>query len=187
MIMEKILAVDLDAVLADVQTVYVDIVRKEHGHDVSYEDIDNWDFWFNLLGPKVAWEIFKRIWVERANDVNLFDPNAPNALYKAIGMGYQVSIITATQKECIPNVSKWLDAHKVPYKSIIGLFNGQSKYDYPWDAIIDDSPKFAEMAKTHNNGKPIKIFLLSQPWNRSVKNQIPIRVENFDQMLQELE
>lgn len=181
----RILAVDLDATLADVQTVYLKLAKERFGIDFNYDDVDNWNFWFDRIPHDQAWKIFRDIWVDHSQEVEPTEDNLSSKLFQALGMGYEISIITSTQKECLPNAIRWLDRNNIPYKSITGLYNGQNKFEYPFNAIIDDNPSIAKKACTYPERQ---VFLRDQPWNRNgVDDRCIKRVFTFDQMLQELE
>ena len=181
--MSRILAVDLDATLADVQQVYIRLAKERFNLDVKYDDIDNWDFWFQRIPKDDAWKIFEDIWVENSEEVRPTEDNLSSELYKVIGKGYEISIITSTQKACLPNAIHWLAAYGIPYKSITGLYNGQNKFDYPFSAIIDDNPGIAKKACLYPERQ---IFLKDQPWNRDVEEKCLKRVSTFGEMLQDL-
>jgi 5'(3')-deoxyribonucleotidase len=176
---QKILGVDLDSTLADIMPVFCLVVREQFGKSIHPSQIDNWDFWDPVIGPDAKWHIFREVW-RRWREVQPTEPDLSSKLVKAIGMGYEISIITSTQKENLPFVHRWLELHKIPYKSIVALFNGQSKTDYPWHALVDDNPSLAK--------KPLpadrKVFMYEQPWNKSV--QFPLKVKTFDEVLQDL-
>lgn len=180
----KVLAVDLDATLADVQTVFMKLAKERFGVVAAYEDITHWDFWFQRIPKDEAWRIFRDIWVLHHDEVQATEDNIGSRLYQALGRGYEIAIITSTQKECLPFAIRWLDKHGIPYKSITGLYNAQSKYDYPWNAIIDDNPKIAKDACRFPERQ---VFLRDQPWNREVASWCVKRVRTFDEMVQELE
>lgn len=180
---KKILAVDIDATMADIQSVFIKLAKERHGVDVKYEDINGWNFWMEKVGTPQTWQIFKDIWVDHWEEVQPTEPDVQDSLYKALGMGYEITVVTGTQKECIPFVSKWLDRQKVPYKSLVGLFSGQSKYDFPWTVLIDDNPNLLKDIDKHRDRK---LFLYDQPWNRGVHSSLVTRVKTFDEMLQEL-
>lgn len=181
--MNKILAVDLDSTLADIMPIFCKLADHYYGVERQPSEVDNWNYWIPIIGEPAMWQIFRDIWVYHWESIQLCDPRAPVSLVKALGMGYQISIITSMQRDNIPHAVDWLNKYRIPYGSIIALHKFQNKADYPWTAIIDDNPRMAT-----NYIGPRKIFLYDQPWNRAVETTRAnvYRVHTFDQAIQEL-
>lgn len=178
-----IIALDLDSTLAEIMPIYCKIVKEQFGFSFTKEQIDRWSFWEDHIGLDNMWRIFREVWV-RWYEIEPEDPNEGEVLYQAIDRGYEISIITATQKENLHYVYQWLEEWDIPYHSLIALFNGQSKFWYPFDAIIDDNPAMAEEARYYPDRK---VFLYDQPWNRSAPETYVKRVISFSQMVRHLQ
>jgi 5'(3')-deoxyribonucleotidase len=181
---QKILAVDLYSTLADVNTIMCELVKRDFGHNVKIEDITDWNYIPRLVGDDQCWAYFREIWTDHVDKILPVDPNCINALYQALGQGYSIRIITSTQRECLPNIVKWLDDWKVPYDALIAIKSGPgSKWQFEFNAIIDDAPSLAKDALKYPDRK---CFLIDSPWNRDI-NEGVIRVKSFAEMIQELE
>lgn len=192
---QKILAVDLYSTLADVNSIMCELVFRDFGKKVTVDDITDWNTIPRLVGDDQTWKYFREIWVQHVDRILPVDPNCINALYQAIGKGYAVRVITSTQRECLPNIVKWLDLWKVPYDALIVIKSGPgTKFQFEFDAIIDDAPMLAKEAPNYPERK---VFLIDSPWNRDVITAPPIvtpdmivpnivRVSSFAEMVQEL-
>jgi len=177
----KILAVDLDNTLAHSNAVTLDIVNERLGTNYTLEDITHYDKFKEWLGEAEMWTTFREAWVNRWDRIEPVDLRMVPALVQALGMGYEISIITNAQRDNITNATKWLARYGVPYGSIIALHRGQSKFNYPWHVLIDDNPGLEAEAKLYPERR---VYIMDHPWNKSVKT-LP-KVCTFDQLVQEL-
>lgn len=179
--LKPILAVDLDNTLAYSNAATLKIANKILGTNYTIDQITHYDKFKEWLGEARMWNTFREAWVNNWEEIEPVDPRMVSSLVQALGMGYEISIITNAQRDNISNAIKWLDRHGVPYGSIIALHRGQSKFNYPWQILIDDNPGLEAEAKLYPDRR---VYIIDHPWNRHVKD-LP-RVYSFDQLIQEL-
>ncbi|MFT3680666.1 MAG: 5'(3')-deoxyribonucleotidase [Ferruginibacter sp.] len=166
----KRLIVDMDGVLADVYSQFLDFEEKEFGFRQPLE---------NLLGKPES-EVFKneRIYVNSAG----FFRNAPVmegsiAAMEALNKSYELFIVSAAMEfpRSLPEKYEWLNEHFpfLTWKQIV--FCG-SKTVIQGDIMIDDHYKNLDYFK----GKTI---LFTQPHNYSQPDNGHTRVSSWQEII----
>lgn len=163
------IAVDMDGVIADILTPWVDVLRKKEGETLSVHDITDWDIGrFCRCGEKALdylnYDLFRRLPVI---------PGAKEVL-KRLQEYYDIYIVTsATQKsEIITAKYEWLDEHFPFIEPDYRMFVGKKDPIYT-DYLIDDGIHNLEVFKGIG-------ILFDQPYNR-FENRF-IRARNWKEI-----
>jgi len=174
------IAVDLDGVVWDIMSVFVDIYNSLFKENVKYEDIDDWYFF-----PQERFEIVYPLTLPRIMEYPILDEYIPTYLY-FLNKVHDVSILTK-EKNPIGTLEAKLETLDIKkgreYKEIIRLDLSESKLDYNFNVYIDDYPGMAK--KMHEFPGKLMLYY-SQPWNK--KNKYPnsgnvLRVESWSDAL----
>lgn len=171
--------VDFDDVLSDTTSAFLNILKREFGKSVDFEDIASFDLKvsFDLSDSEYA-HFFDR--VHQADVIMAFPPieGAIGVLEDWINLGYQISIVTGRLTTAYQASLDWLAKHKVPYHS----FTMVDKYSrenidtkiaismeefsqMTFRLAVEDS---ATMALHLSQKMDIPVALMDRPWNRKV-------------------
>lgn len=178
----KVVALDLDSVLADTMDLWCNIYNREYlkGYPfvegITKKHITDWHVEKCLpIDEKVFWDIYDRIWTEDWRDIKPTEPNLPFKIHKMKQLGYTVSVIT-NSKHTIENLM-WLDSLGIKHDDFVYV-KALKKADYPFNILLDDG---------FHNIEPIKLprigVLFNQPWNASVQHVF--RVDSIGQFIAE--
>lgn len=183
---DKVIAVDVDGVIADCMTPMADAYERLHGEKpglpTTWELTDSW----NIDSDRDLWEDFMAHggYQECSPYVD-----ALASLSDLRYAGYGIILITARgteadpvvrhnialPKKCRQQTFGWLTQHKVTYDR---LFHSHTKLSYNYDVIIDDNPDIIE--RVNSEGKTGWCF--KRNWNKQeiAKRNIP-SVKNWDE------
>jgi 5'(3')-deoxyribonucleotidase len=167
--------VDVDNVLEDLNSAWVDAVNKKYGTSVSPEDIASWDIekYFNGLSRT---QVFSPLHDE--NFWKSLEPIDGSQVYlkKLIDDGYKVLLVTSSHPDTIQYKYKFIIKH-FPYISFKDIIFTSRKQMVRGDVMIDDAP--------HNlEGGEYLGLLMCSPHNKgyNAEKQGFIRVSNWEQI-----
>ncbi len=168
------IALDVDGVLADIISVWLEQYNKSHKKSVTTEDIVKWDFWKELGFDKYEfYEELSNCW-SRWTEVPPLEQGIANAVEKLHSVG-TVHIVTARDAASTKYVKRWLEHNGIKYDDYVPVLRGRDKADLDYDIFIDDSPQ--NVIGIASKGK--NVLLYDQPWNRSVNNQKIVRIKKL--------
>lgn len=161
------IAVDVDGVLLDIITPYINIYNQKFKSNFKKEDVQRWDFYIDWnLSEEEAFEIFYKIY-NNAVSVSLIDNEAPVFLQK-LNQDHQIDILSARTFKFKSQLREKLDTFNIKkglhYQKLI-LVEAKPydiKLQYNYDIYIDDNPHLVEKVK---NKKKATLLLFDQPWN----------------------
>lgn len=152
---------DMDSVLADLLTPWLDWINQWYGERLVPSDITGWDL-ARFVKNARAHEIYGYL--------NVCDfaalapiPGAVEGITALFEAGHEITITTACQHGH-RGKQKWLKKHLPWLDRRTHLFFGQAKYRISGDILIDDSPE--QVLNWTATGRPAIVF--DQPWNREV-------------------
>ena len=171
-------AVDIDNVLGgaerEVQRLYKDLTGTPWPRGVygSAGGLDESD-----LDRELVEGIFSRFHEESIPKLPVL-PGAKLAL-DLLRNRYRILIVTARRSTSRNKTLAWLETRRIPFDDI---YHAEDKTAIPERIVlaIDDHP-------LHAIGyceKGIPVFLMDQPWNRSVSHPLITRVSGWDDLLQ---
>lgn len=162
------IGVDIDGVLADLAPLALQVINEKFGSKLTKNDIDSWDaiqIKANITRQELL-EALDYVWLHR--DVSLLEDDAPSVLEKLMSMGVHVTIISKRTRNSLPAVVAWLNDKQIPYHHIVFMAEDthlNSKFDYPIQALVDDSPRAVESIRYSFQ----TLFLRNQPWNVNLR------------------
>lgn len=129
------------------------------------------------LAPELLEEIFSRFHQESIPRLPLF-PGAKQAL-TLIHRRYRIIIVTARRPYSRPQTLRWLEGHGLPFDA---LYHTEEKTDIPESitAAIDDHPHHIQAYRALDR----QVFVMDQPWNRTIPHTDVIRVSGWDALVQ---
>ncbi len=160
---KRVLGIDIDGVLADTTSKWLQIVERRYGIKAIKKDITRHDIpeveKFASLTEEQYIDAFKEVWSDYKN-LQLEDPGIPSILDN-LREKFQIYITTAsvgTRSE----IEAWLAKNHIVYDRLAHFSRAKDKHLLnDVDIYIDDYNKVIEnLAK---NGKTA--ILLAQPWN----------------------
>lgn len=174
------IALDLDGVVWDIMSVFVDVYNKLYNENVKYESIDDWYFF-----PQDRWDVVYPLTLPRIMEYTVIDEYISTYLY-FLNKVHDVTVVTKEQNPIgiMEDKLRTLDIVKGrEYDKIIKLPVSGNKLDLPFNVYIDDYPGMAK--KMHQYPGKLLLFY-DQPWNR--KNTYPcvgnvLRVKGWKDIL----
>jgi uncharacterized HAD superfamily protein len=169
--------VDLDDVIAKTTCHYVDILKREFGRTVDFEDITSFNLQGSFALSDSEYEYFFSL-VHRPEIILELEPieGAVNALNSWSGQGYRIMVVTGRLTSTYESSLEWLKANNVPFDSFIMV----DKYSRPvvdkniaitldsfaemeFSLAVEDS---VDMVQFINKRMNIPVILFDRPWNR---------------------
>ncbi len=173
--------VDLDDVIASTVKVLIDIVKREFGKTVTYEQISDFDLKKSFQLSQFEYEHLFEV-VHRPEEILNMDviDGAIDVLNLWTSKGHPISIVTGRLTSTYDSSLEWLSKHNVPYES----FTIVDKYSRPnmdkniaisleqlsdmaFHLAVEDS---AAMAVFLSNDMATPVALLDRPWNREIES-----------------
>lgn len=169
------IAVDVDGVLADIMSVWLDYYNRRHGSSLSKEQIERWDFWKSIgYTAERFYEELAICWREWHRVPVMENGIAESmALLRKLG---KVDIVSAQMAR--EHVRRWLEHNRILYDDYVSVARGVDKADLEYDVFIDDSPANAESIASMGR----LVLLYDQPWNRSIRDdgRYIVRVKSME-------
>ena len=169
--MKKRLAIDMDQVICDLLTVWIDRYNNDYGDNLKKEDITEWN-WHHLTKPECGKKVY-----EYLDDQNMFE-NLPviegsQEVVKELSEKYEILIVTAPWNvyNVIPKY-KWLKKHFAFIDERNYVFT-RNKSLVKADWLIDDKAKNFE-------GFVGQGLLYDAPHNKN-ENRYP-RMKNWEEI-----
>lgn len=152
---------DVDSVLADIMTPWMEIYNERYEDDVSISDITSWEV-ADFVKPEAKKDIFSIVTSE-----GFYEKVKPIQRYVALAkefveQGHEVSICTscANNPMMIKEKLAWLEEH-IPFIDSDNIMIVTNKGLACGDMLVDDRPK------------NLKDFMLSNPLAKGVLVQQP--------------
>ncbi|MFN4336823.1 MAG: 5' nucleotidase, NT5C type [Candidatus Nitrosocaldus sp.] len=168
------IAVDVDGVLADIISVWLNYYNERNRSSLSKEQIQRWDFWKSIgYSAERFYAELATCWKEWLR-VPVIENDIANSIAVLRRLG-RVDIVSAQMAK--DYVKRWLEYNKIVYDDYVSVARGADKADLEYDAFIDDSPLNAE--RISSMGK--FVLLYDQPWNRHLSDgRYMVRVKSID-------
>lgn len=153
------ICIDMDGVLADINTPWLDYLNKEFDENLTREDIKDWSIhqFCKNATPK---EVYR--WLSQHCDFGTLEPikDAIHGMEMLRAQGHQLTIVTACQ---YGHTGKrhWLKTH-LPWLDLKSqLIFAHDKQRVTGDILLDDSPgNIKSWTLTGRRG-----VIFDQPWN----------------------
>lgn len=158
------IALDVDGVLADVMSAWLDLTNPGRLAPLSKSDMDGWDFWARHgIKKREFYAQLDACWDAWAS----IPPTEPD-LGRSAGMLSKIAssldIVTARSSATNRHVKEWLRHYDITYDRYVQVASGWMKADLEYDVFIDDSPINAEAFARRGR----RVVLYDQPWNAGV-------------------
>lgn len=172
--------VDLDDVLAETGRAFLEVLAREFGKRIEFEQIVDYDLGRSLdLEPEVLAEFMRA--VHRPQVLAGLSPirGALEAVRDWVSRGYEVDVVTGRPQQTTEVSRQWLAAHRVPHRRLAFV----DKYAWTGDVFevsektalhelvgsgyrlaVEDS---ADVAERLAELLEVPVVLLDRPWNRS--------------------
>lgn len=179
------IAVDLDGVVWDIMTIFLEIYNEDYNKDIKRYEINDWYFF-----PQEKFEHTYAKTVKRIMDFPVLDENIRHYLFLLNGI-YDVKILTQEQNtiEVLEKKLRSLSIRKgFEYLELIRVDRKKgNKLDHKFDIYIDDNPNIIPEMVDY----PDRILICyEQPWNTKYKGKEPenvIRVNNWEEVMRTIE
>lgn len=168
------IALDVDGVLADIISVWLDEYNAAQKKAVTKQDIEKWDFWKELGYDKYRfYGDLSKCW-SRWISIPAEEDGIADAV-RQLGTLGTVDIVTARDPPSTRYVKQWLEHNDIVYDHYVAVASGRAKAELDYDVFIDDSPVNA--ASIASRGR--RTLLYDQPWNRSVSDSRITRIRKL--------
>ena len=172
------IAIDLDGVIWDFQSRFMNLYNQEYNENVRYEDVLRWDFY-----PKKRWErVYKRA-TKQPYKFSLIDIAIPIYM-RILNLRHRVSILTHGNYPVLA-LKDFLEKLGIEvgreYNELIIDHTGTPKTEFDFDIFIDDNPNMINECMIRSQ----KFLLLyNHPWNKnSVLPKNVIRIYNWSDII----
>ncbi|RLE37911.1 hypothetical protein DRJ17_05465 [Candidatus Woesearchaeota archaeon] len=176
----KIVAIDLDNVLADTLGLWCELVQIRFKKTITKEMIPD----PRLRGLRIGirrphlLRILREVWTHWER-LPLVDKDAPLVIDHLRKRGYKVIILSSRSPEDRIYVEKWLKHNRIVVDELKFLgFSTQKKDHKEVDILIDDDAReieeFVRMGKVG--------ILYTQPWNKQISVRATYRVSSFQEI-----
>lgn len=159
------IAVDMENVLADPKSWFLDVYNHRHGTNYRIEDVTYWDW----VQDEIEFDEFMRTiddgWRHHWDDITPLEQDLDSQITTlSETINADVDIVTArtgVENEMI----RWLDDHGVSsYDEFISIDPFETKATLGYDCYIDDNPRLAT-----NLADGQTQYLVTWPWNKSAR------------------
>ena len=170
------ITVDLDGIVADLATAWLDLYNEEHGHGAVLSDLRHWDTHLNVkIGDKIYDYLSTPGLFLRLNPL----PGAIESLEHIQDQGHEVHIVTAATEESQTAADKveWCKRY-LPFIPRQLITTSHQKHRVLTDVFIDDSPKNQRL---HAAMQPRAVRMgIAWPYNEEVAKIMDIRAESYE-------
>lgn len=174
------IAMDVEGVLADIHTLFLNKYNEQHGTKLTKEDIDTYTEFprkFNMTMEEWLGQT-DVMWDKKWDSIPTIEQRIEEKM-AMLNERHNVDIVTA--RVAIMGVKKWLKKHRIQYGKLI---YSAKKGALDYDIYVDDSPLlYLELFSNKHQ------LLYSQPWNRSLdvsRIRNVTRVDSFDEIVEKL-
>lgn len=185
--------VDIDDVLSKTGLALLNIIEREFGKKIAFENITGFDLKKTFDLTQKEYDHFFELAHQR-EELLKFKPieNSIETLSWWKNQGHQIIIVTGRPTSAYDFSLEWLAENKVPYHSFIIVDKyGRDNLDMniaisleqlremKFDFAVEDSFKMAKFLSEEMN---VQVALLSQPWNRD--NELNEKITLYDSWTQ---
>ncbi len=165
------LGIDLDGVVADFNTGWIDRYNEQFGSGVSLDQVDRWDVIPSLTHFRHMGEFWH--WAADLDGASLFRhlepyPEAIPALQR-LSRDHQIVIVTTKPRFATHDTFAWIAEHHIPTREV--HITGR-KWTVDCDVYLDDGPHNLEDLVEHR--PTAAVFRFVRPWNEPVAGAIDV-------------
>lgn len=172
--------IDIDDVLAETALTFTDILKREFGKIVHFDDMTSYDLRDSFTLTQSEFDHFLEI-AHRPEELLNIKPIAhtTDVLSKWVTAGYEILIMTGRPTFTYETSIEWLNQHKIPYHT----FTMVNKYNWinmdrdlaitleqlskmEFCLAVEDNPTMANYL-SHKMKTPVALF--GRPWNQSIE------------------
>lgn len=159
------IAVDMENVLADPKSWFLEVYNRRHGTNYAIEDVDHWDWVRTEIEFQEFMDTIDAGWRHHRDQIDPLARNLDETLDRlARSTGATIDIVTA-RTGVESEMQAWLADHGVTtYEAFISIEPSDTKAQLGYDYYIDDSPRLATNLRDTQTQ-----FLVEWPWNRDAR------------------
>ncbi len=170
--------VDLDDVLSETTQACSELLKREYGREVRFEQITSFNLQEAFGLTQREYDYFFEL-IHRPEEILRFEPvdGAIEVLTNWAARGYEIVIVTGRLTSTYESSLEWLHSHKVPYDSFIMVDKySRPDTDHRIAISMDELPekKFSLavedslfMAEYISQTMDTRVALYDRPWNRA--------------------
>ena len=160
------LGIDLDGVVADFNSGWINRYNAEFGADVAFNAVEAWDAIPSLTHFRHMGEFWR--WAQDHDGHTLFRhletyPGAVEALWQLAKKRHSIVILTTKPPWAIHDTFAWLADHRIPTREVHIL---DHKWEVDCDVYLEDAPHNIERLVAHRPDRIVGRFV--RPWNLPV-------------------
>jgi len=167
------LGIDLDGVVADFNTGWMQLHADEFGSDLHPDMVDSWNCLHRLGGFADMREFWS--WASPTDDrPSIFRhlepyPDAIGSLRMLADAGHRVVIVTTKPLWARSDTFRWLADHDLPTTEV---HLSERKYEVECDVYLDDAPHVLHELVEHRPGATVCRFV--RPWNEPIRGALDV-------------
>lgn len=160
------IAVDMENVLADPKSWFLDVYNDRHGTHYQIADVDHWDWVQVEIDFEEFMETIQTGWRSHTDEIAPLETDLGACFGQLLEIpDATVDIVTARTGVEV-EMERWLDSHGVSgYGEFISISPYETKATLGYDIYIDDNPRLAANLDAEQTQ-----YLVTWPWNRSVRD-----------------
>lgn len=172
------IALDLDSTLADTRVIAYKLMLGDD-HDRDPRESPTWDWPLEEFGTARFLNAMWHSWTLRGGDIPPLEENIATKVERLAEFG-TIDIVTAHPDHLGITKAKqeWLDAHSIPYDTLVAVEPEQSKADLGYDIYIDDKPGLPSMT----DGAQV-VYLYDWPYNSDADGDY-VRVSSLEDVIE---
>lgn len=160
------LGIDLDGVVADFNSGWINRYNAEFGADVAFDAVEAWDSIPSLTHFRHMGEFWR--WAQDHDGHTLFRhletyPGAVEALWQLAKQRHAIVIITTKPHWAIHDTFAWIADHRIPTREVHII---RHKWEVDCDIYLEDAPHNLERLVTERPDRTVTRFV--RPWNHPV-------------------
>ena len=138
--MEINLALDLDGVICNLQSVVCPELSAKLGRSVTQDEINEWHSVTRIAGfsEDESWKFYRDIWKRyKYYQLQPFDRNVGLVTLDIKNLCNRLDVVSAHSEDDRENIHNWLTSHDIHYDNLI-LSGMTPKVEFPYQVYIDD-------------------------------------------------
>lgn len=160
------IAVDMENVLADPKTWFLEVYNDRNGTAYTIADVDHWDWVQTEIEFDEFMETIDEGWRSYHDEINPLGEDIGKSLRELSALpDVTVDIVTA-RTGVESEMRAWLERHgATEYEEFLSIEPFETKATLGYEYYIDDNPKLAADLQAHQTQ-----FLVTWPWNQSARD-----------------
>lgn len=160
----KRIALDMDAVLANIQPVAFDLLEGDD-HDRTADEVESWSWGLEEYGKERYLTALWHTWTLRPDSIKPCEEHLWAITGDIHACADQLDVVTSHPDHPGIRESKrqWLEEYNICFDTFRSVNDRTPKSEFYYNIFIDDKPGLADTISPDQT-----LYLIDRPWNQSV-------------------